>query len=392
MAISDRRLAELDGLRGIAIIFVLVWHFTGMLVDPGQGKIQYLTWRFLIFGRSGVDLFFVLSGFLIIGILVDNRDTSDYFKTFYVRRMLRILPPYLILVTGFWLCVVVSGGRLAYYFDRQLPLWSMLTFTQNWVMVSLHGYGSMSIGGTWSLAIEEQFYLFAPALILLLPRRLLPKTLIAIGAASIAARLVCFHLYPGNPYAPYVGTVFRLDALCAGGLIAIAYRNTAVWAAIQARRTILLGILCALLAMIPFYTWFLRSSISPLVNYDFGHTYLTLLYGTSLISVLIWSGSPATAWLRSNTLTGVGLISYSLYLFHPSFKGLFFVLAHRGETLQTPLDAVLLTAALISTFGFSAALYRYVELPAQKLGKRFKYEKRIGPDQNAIGPAATIQI
>jgi peptidoglycan/LPS O-acetylase OafA/YrhL len=229
-------------------------------------------------------------------------------------------------------------------------------------------------------------------LILLLPRRLLPKTLIAIGAASIAARSVCFHLYPDNPYAPYVGTVFRLDGLCMGGLIAIAYRNTAVWAAILARRTILLGILCALLAMIPFYTWFLRSSISQPVLYDFGHTYLTLLYGAILTSVLIWSGSSATAWLRSRTLTGVGLISYSLYLFHPSFKGLFFVLAHRGETLQTPLDAVLLAAALISTFGFCAALYRYVELPAQKLGKRFKYEKRIGPDRNAIGPAATIQV
>jgi peptidoglycan/LPS O-acetylase OafA/YrhL len=118
MAISDRRLAELDGLRGIAIMLVLVWHFTGMLVDPGQGDIQYLTWRFLIFGRSGVDLFFVLSGFLIIGILVDNRDSSDYFKTFYLRRALRILPPYLILVTGFWLAAVgspiISTARFRY--------------------------------------------------------------------------------------------------------------------------------------------------------------------------------------------------------------------------------------------------------------------------------------
>lgn len=311
---------------------------------------------------------------------------------FYARRMLRILPPYLILVTGFWLCVVATDGRLAYYFDRQLPLWSLLTFTQNWIMVSLNRFGSMSIGGTWSLAIEEQFYLFAPALILLLPRRLLPKTLIAIGAASIVARSVCFYLYPENIYAPYVGTVFRLDGLCAGGLIAIAYRNTAVWAAIFARRTILLGVVFTLLAMIPFYTWFLRSSISLLVLYNFGHAYLALLYGTSLTSILIWSGSSATAWLRSRTLTGIGLISYSLYLFHPTFKGLFFVLAHRGETLQTPLDAVLLIAAFISTFGFCAALYRYVEQPAQKLGKRFRYEKRANPEQNAIAPATTVQV
>jgi peptidoglycan/LPS O-acetylase OafA/YrhL len=262
MATSDIRIPELDGLRGIAILLVLIWHFTGMLADPGQGAIQYLAWRFAIFGRSGVDLFFVLSGFLIVGILIDNRDSPNYFKTFYVRRMLRILPAYLILVTGFWLCVVTLDGHLAYYFDRQLPLWSLLTFTQNWVMVSLNRLGSMSIGATWSLAIEEQFYLVAPALILWLPRRWLPKALIAIGATSIVARSACFYFYPENFTAPYVGTIFRLDGLCAGGLIAIAYRDKAIWAAIQLRRTRLFGVFCALIAIIPFYTWLLRSSFA----------------------------------------------------------------------------------------------------------------------------------
>ena len=100
MAITDKRIPELDGLRGIAILLVLIWHFTGMLADPGQGAIQYLAWHFLIIGQSGVDLFFVLSGFLIVGILIDNRDSPNYFKTFYARRMLRILPAYLILVDG----------------------------------------------------------------------------------------------------------------------------------------------------------------------------------------------------------------------------------------------------------------------------------------------------
>src|ERR1700676_1165017 len=188
MQISDRRLPELDGLRGIAILLVLVWHFTGMLCDPSQGLVQYIAWRIAIIGQTGVDLFFVLSGFLIIGILIDNRESPNYFTTFYIRRALRILPPYLILLAGFWLCVSEAGGRLPYYFDRQLPLWSLLTFTQNWVMASLNTMGAMSIGGTWSLAIEEQFYLFAPALILLLPLRWLPKVLVAIGATSIMAR------------------------------------------------------------------------------------------------------------------------------------------------------------------------------------------------------------
>jgi peptidoglycan/LPS O-acetylase OafA/YrhL len=356
----------------------------GCCATPTKGTLQYAAWRYLIFGQSGVDLFFVLSGFLIIGILIDNRESPNYFKTFYARRALRILPPYLILVAGFWLCVNVTGGRLAYYFDRQLPLWSLLTFTQNWVMASINSFGAMSISVTWSLAIEEQFYLFAPALIWLLPRRWLPETLVAIGIASIVARSACFYLYPDHVFAPYVGTVFRLDGLCLGGLVAIAYRNSAMRLAIFTRRKVLLAALGALIAIIPFYTWFLRSDFAYFAEYHFGHAYLALLYGASLMSILVWSGAPATSWLRSKILTGTGMISYSLYLYHPSFKGLFFVLAHRGEQLTSRLDIALLFAAFVSTFAFCAVLYRYVEGPAQKFGKRFMYES--SPDQNVIEP------
>jgi peptidoglycan/LPS O-acetylase OafA/YrhL len=373
MPISDKRVPELDGLRGIAILLVLIWHFTGMLVDPEQGAIQNAAWRYLIFGQSGVDLFFVLSGFLIIGILVDNRESPHYFRTFYVRRALRILPPYLILVVGFWLCVDLTGGRLAYYFNRQLPLWSLLTFTQNWVMASINSLGSMSIGGTWSLAIEEQFYVFAPALILVLPRRLLPRTIIAIGIASIVARSVYFYLYPNEVIAPYVGTVFRLDGLCVGGLIAMAYRDQAVWTVVVRRRMLLLIALAALAAIIPIYTSFLRSRYDHLVLYHFGHAYLALLYGVLLTSILVWCGTRATAWLRSEALTKTGMISYSRYLFHPSIKGLFFVLAHRGEQLTAPTDIALLSAAWISTFVCCWLLYRYVERPAQRFGHKYRY-------------------
>jgi peptidoglycan/LPS O-acetylase OafA/YrhL len=389
MTISDKHVPELDGLRGIAILLVLVWHFTGMLVDPDQGNVQYLAWRYLIFGQSGVDLFFVLSGFLIIGILVDNRGCPNYFKTFYIRRALRILPPYLIVVGGFWSCVMIG----LHYFDRQIPLWSLLTFTQNWVMASLNTFGAMSIGGTWSLAIEEQFYLFAPALVLLLPSRLLPSALITVGLVSIIARSTCFYLWPENVFAPYVLTPLRLDGLCVGGLIAIAYRNPRAWEGILSHRKVLLVALGALAAAIPFYTWFLRSSLAPFVLYHFGHSYLAFLYGTSLTVILVWSGAPALAWLRTKSLTGAGLVSYSLYLFHPTFKGLFFVLAHRGAVvLQTPLDAALLAAAFVSTFVFCAVLRRYVERPAQELGKRFKYDEPRSAVRNAVIPVGGLGL
>jgi peptidoglycan/LPS O-acetylase OafA/YrhL len=374
MPVSEKRIAELDGLRGIAILLVLLWHFTGMLVDPAQGDVQYLAWRYLIFGRTGVDLFFVLSGFLIIGILIDNRDSPDYFTTFYARRALRLLPPYLILLGGCWLLFEVSNARAEAYFGRELPLWSLLTFTQNWVMASINSYGATLSGGTWSLAIEEQFYLFAPLLILVLPPRWLIKALVAVGTVSLVARSAYFHLHPEHVLAPYVVTVFRLDGLCAGGVIAIAYRHSAMWSAIVLRRKALLTALAILIAILPFYTWSLRSDFGPLVEYDFGHAYLALLYGLILTSALVWSGKPSTAWLRGKNLTAVGAISYSLYLFHPSFKALFFVLARRGEQLTSPIDIALLSAAIISTFVFCALLYRYVERPAQKSGHRFRYD------------------
>ncbi|UQD96758.1 acyltransferase family protein [Bradyrhizobium japonicum] len=139
MGKADARIPELDGLRGIAILLVLGWHFTGMLMDPSDGAVQEIIWRFGIFGQSGVDLFFVLSGFLIVGIVVDNRTSPTLFRTFYARRALRILPPYLLLVFSFAIASAIFGRT--YYLGRDLPIWSLLTFSQNWV-VAREEFGS----------------------------------------------------------------------------------------------------------------------------------------------------------------------------------------------------------------------------------------------------------
>lgn len=369
------RIKELDGLRGVAISLVLAWHFTGMLMNPGDGLFQRIVWRFAIFGQSGVDLFFVLSGFLIVGILVDNRESSNLFTTFYLRRALRILPPYLLLLAAFVICTA-AFGQTAYLGD-QLPLKSLLTFTQNWYMSdAIGGLGPGGIGGTWSLAIEEQFYLFAPALIFLLPRRYLWQSIVVIGMASTIARSVYFSRYPADLTIPYVLTPFRLEGLCAGALVALAYRSR-IWEQITSHRALLLGLAAALLAIAPFYTWLLRTEHGHAVLYHFGHSYLAVLYSVILINVLVQSGSRTTSLLRSSLLTGAGAISYSLYLFHTAFKGMFFGLAGYPETLRDWSDAGLLLLALLSTVAFCVALYRLLERPAQKLGKKFHYGSNI---------------
>lgn len=161
------RIAELDGVRGLAIALVLVWHYLASSIDQRVAadglvvlsKVFALTW-------SGVDLFFVLSGFLIGGILLDNIDSPTYFRTFYVRRIARILPLYFAWFLLFLIIVRLGIFRsipsLEHLFADPLPVWSYVTFTQNFVMTSSYRFGAEWLGVTWSLAIEEQFYLILP--------------------------------------------------------------------------------------------------------------------------------------------------------------------------------------------------------------------------------------
>ncbi|MBR0800482.1 acyltransferase [Bradyrhizobium jicamae] len=369
---ADKRIPELDGLRGCAILLVTVWHSV-MLIDPTKGAISDLIWRFSIFGQSGVDLFFVLSGFLIVGILSDHRESGSYFSTFYARRALRILPPYLILILGFYLLTRTFGS--SYYLGSQVPVWALLTFIQNWFFVSTQGAEAATITGTWSLAIEEQFYLVIPLLVWCVPRRHLLSILLAIGLASASTRAFYFWANPSDLYGPYVMTPLRLDGLAIGAAIAVAYRSDAVrvriFAQIKAIRWT-----CVLLASVaPFYAWSLRSATGHQVLYYVGHLYLASMYGLILILATQPGDGRTKSLLRSRVLGFFGMISYSLYLFHTPAKGVVFYL-FRGsvERLQTVSDAMLMIVSTAVAILFCLALHRFVEGPAQLRGKTFHYD------------------
>jgi peptidoglycan/LPS O-acetylase OafA/YrhL len=376
---AEKRIPELDGLRGCAILLVTIWHSV-MLIDPSKSAINYLIWRFSIIGQSGVDLFFVLSGFLIVGILYDHKESDSYFSTFYVRRALRILPPYLILITMFYLLTRLRGTN--YYFGSQIPVWALLTFVQNWLFVSTQGTEPAAIAGTWSLAIEEQFYLVIPALVWCVPRRYLLPVLIALGLVSAAARACYFWTHPGNLYAPYVMTPLRLDGLAIGGAIAVAYRNDAIRARIFAHLKTIRWACLLLLLIAPFYAWSLRSAVAHQMLYYVGHFYLALLYG--LVLILATRPEDGTkSILRSRVLGFFGLISYSLYLFHTPAKGLvFYLFQGTAERLQTMSDVVLMALSSAVAIVFCLWLYWIVERPARLVGKTFGY------GSNAEAPGA----
>jgi peptidoglycan/LPS O-acetylase OafA/YrhL len=231
--ISAARVSALDGARGLAIIGVLLVHSVSQLTHP---LFTYFTSaglaRITEFGAFGVDLFFVLSGYLITGILLDTRHSAHYFRNFYARRFLRLFPVYygylLIAATVFPLTHRQLGISMPDYQDNW---WWYVGYLSNWKT----GNGALDpfLGHFWSLALEEQFYLTWPALIYFVPRRFLPWACIALALFSIALRFVwsAQGVYWNSIYRI---TITRLDTLVLGALVALAVRSV-VWRQIVSR-------------------------------------------------------------------------------------------------------------------------------------------------------------
>src|ERR1700730_2320684 len=188
------RIPELDGLRGIAIALVVVFHYFYFSPTPDYHRtglvyrlFLYLE-RVIAFGWTGVDLFFVLSGFLIGGILLEVRESPQYFKTFYLRRFYRIIPVYFAWILCYILVMAVAGSFLAAHTSHaNNDLWG----SGHWLLIQflfLQNFGTLNslpsiawiwFSPTWSLAVEEQFYLVAPLVI-----RFLSKTALYVFLAT----------------------------------------------------------------------------------------------------------------------------------------------------------------------------------------------------------------
>ena len=226
------RIPEVDGLRGIAIASVLAWHY---LIMPAVAKPGTALSYSLVFGRlawSGVDLFFVLSGFLIGGILIDARYATNYFRVFYTRRLFRIVPIYATILLIFPAILFAAQwahcGDFSWLTSGLAPAYCYWTFTQNIWMALTNSLGANALGITWSLAIEEQFYLTLP---LVIRFRSSHGRLILVLAGICFAPIIrtAIHLFwPHNQLAGFLLMPCRADALLLGVLAAMLLRN-AVW-------------------------------------------------------------------------------------------------------------------------------------------------------------------
>jgi peptidoglycan/LPS O-acetylase OafA/YrhL len=374
------RIPVLDGLRGIAILLVLLRHAVfGVSSVQGIESHSRLAFVFLAAGQlswSGVDLFFVLSGFLIGGILLDARRSPRYFRTFYIRRAYRILPLYF-LVIGLsllpHLLAQFSPARAARMSPLPIPWWSYATFMQNFWMAHLGVFGPSGIGITWSLAIEEQFYLTIPLLIRnVRPRNLLIVLVMVIACAPWLRILLHSSMtYPG--LASYVLMPTRADALCLGVLAALLVRNLAFWNWLQSNRPILWSATALFFVGVAYVTWQGYDALSfPTTTWGF--SWLAVFYTCILLIAISTSDGVVSRILQNQSLMRLGTLAYCSYLVHVAIMN---ALRHplKAHFPQFPVAAWLVGGILgiALTLTVATLSYKYFERPLLRRGHRYSY-------------------
>jgi peptidoglycan/LPS O-acetylase OafA/YrhL len=371
MLISEKRVPELDGLRATAILMVVAWHYLGM--PDGS---QSIAGRFFVLGRGGVDLFFALSGYLITRILLEHKDSPNYFSTFYGRRSFRILPIYGVLV-GAWL--ITKIGRMN---AGDLPWWSYVLGIQNFWMVIQQTYGASSLSDTWSVAVEEQFYLIFPLIVRYAQPAALPRLLAALIVLCPIARIISYSL--GDQYGYYVLMPLRADILAAGAFVAWLQTSGSINVQVEkAYQSVFYGAVF----LFPVFLIMIGRNTNFHMAY-WGHTYLVALFGSTVFMVVRYQGSKQLALLRTPAAAFFARISYALYLIHMDVYGAIFGAFGASRTIATPRGVAVTALAFLVSIGICAASYRYFEKPLIKIGHRkFNYLTRsTKPDRSGVDP------
>jgi peptidoglycan/LPS O-acetylase OafA/YrhL len=305
----------LDGVRGLAILVVMIGHFN-LGFYPVYGFERGL--RTLIqTGWWGVDLFFVLSGFLITGILLDAKGSSHYFRNFYVRRVLRIFPLYYGFLFAFFILAPAlrpptPGGPFETWRASQGWYWSYLS---NYQLLFPQWVRPYPLSHFWTLAVEEQFYLFWPAVVLFTSRKGLLRVCLFCIVGSLLFR-IWLNWAGLNPGLGYRLTPARLDTLAIGAALAVIVRDQNMWARVRsmARYMIPAAIAGLILLSIPTRGLAQASIEMETVGYP-----LIALFSAALITVAIDPAGRHTRlsrFFQTRTMRVLGKYSYALYVFH----------------------------------------------------------------------------
>ena len=346
---------QFDGLRGVAVLMVLIGHSGFLERLPHAGMLEY--------ARFSVDSYFVLSGFLITGILLDSKGSEHYFRNFYARRAVRIWPLYYLVL---FLVFVVEPLFVPAMRPTVASIWPAFAFyVQNLIYHDAYPFG---LAATWSLAVEEQFYITWPLLIFLLKKRTLTIVLFSLFVVSLSLRLA-FYFRGAESGLVHQYTFSRLDSITFGSLAALWLRSpscTLVRWRTRSYQLLFVGTAGTLLARIVLHR---NSSVV-------GYTFLGLLY-TGLIGLLLVSDIRSSLLGRSFSarwLRYMGRISYGIYLLHYPLFILWARFINSGNLFPTnPVARNLLAFGgqiLIATVAGSISWYLF-EGPILRLKERF---------------------
>lgn len=366
---SAGRLPGLDALRGLAIVLVLLHNFS--FAENGHSRIFKL-WNVLPeSGWIGVQIFFVLSGFLITGILVDDRGLPRFYQRFYVRRALRIFPLYYALLILYG--VLYATGVLQ---SRVGPASSFFyaTYLQNWSALFL-GEIPPGLAPLWSLAVEEQFYLLWPLLIGKVSLRGSAIACVVIIAASFLAR-VGMHLAHLRPGWLYISTPARADALAIGALFALLLRSPA-WRPRFIAALPWVGAVSGLALAVLLLDTHGLNRLNPLMQV-YGYTAVAVLAGVVTAKAAL-AGLRVPGRLRTriptSILTFFGKYSYGIYVVHMPIKVATIALlgaALRRQSTLHPLrvDAIFVAAGTVASVALALVTWRLIERPFLSLKDR----------------------
>jgi peptidoglycan/LPS O-acetylase OafA/YrhL len=344
-----KRVPQLDSVRGLAVLIVLlhntdVYQYTGLLARNG--------WM-------GVDLFFVLSGFLITGILLDTKDTEGYFQNFYARRCLRIWPLYYCAILFMFVVVpFLRPSEASRVFEpRSMPWWSYFIYLQNFLVPAITRATGL-LGVTWSLAVEEQFYAVWPFVVRYCSEAQLRKFMLTLICLSPILRFFLVH----RGYNVYSNTFCRLDGLMMGALLAVMFRSKTFSREAYVRPAWLTLLIASPLALI-------TSGRVPWAVYSF-----TALASVSFLCLALCSKQKWLQTILGNRfLIYTGTISYGIYLLEkiPSDAAMsLHLVGHRALVLP-------LTSA--ATYGLAVLSWNLLEKPFLRLKRFFNVERAAAP-------------
>ncbi len=361
---SPRRIIALDGIRGLAALMVLIYHaFHLPLALTQPTGLTRLVSELARPGWLGVDLFFILSGFLITGILLDSKSGKHYFRNFYARRLLRIVPLYYGALLILYVCYRDSGSFVllgSFYLTNFASLFRV----------------PMLFGPLWSLSVEEHFYLLWPWLVRFTNQRQLAIIAAMVVIASPVARAMAFGSLEVMDI--YYFSWFRFDGLAWGALLALSFRSR-WWNERNQRRVALAAFSCGvamLVSGLPFGILSRERFAGSMLLY----TAAQLLFTGVIAAALKARSTLLTKLLSLRPLTWCGEVSYCFYLVHVfcfhAWDWLLIRLGINVERVAGTLGSVTLRALTGTIFSLviAALSWRYFEGPVLRLKRYFAPE------------------